>query len=112
MPYCKKCGAELPEFAMFCSKCGIKYPVSSDADDEAPTEEATSNIKAPAVATEKQTKTAPNIAGWFKTNAMSLYVILGVISVVLLQLSENVISLSTGFSVTLSVFAIICSVAF
>jgi len=32
LPYCKKCGAELPENANFCTKCGT--PVTEQARKE------------------------------------------------------------------------------
>ncbi|MCH5153730.1 MAG: zinc ribbon domain-containing protein [Clostridiales bacterium] len=115
MPYCKKCGAELPEYAVFCSKCGVKYPVSAAPDDDIPAEpvqEAYEQSEAPVTPTEKQPKSTLNVTGWFKNYAMALYVILGVVTVALIQLSGSVVTLSTGFSITLAVFAIICSIAF
>ena len=121
MPYCKKCGAELPEYAVFCSKCGVKYPVSADpVEDVYESDTPVAPVQTPeqplpqqsSTPTEKQPKSTPNVAGWFKNNAMVLYVILGVVAVALIQLSGNVVTLSTGFSITLAVFAIMCSLAF
>lgn len=117
MPYCKKCGAELPEYAVFCSKCGVKYPVSAVPSDEedvsvAPVEQKKSDAAPVIPSEEKPKKSGQSAAGWFKNNSMTLYVILGVITLALIQLSGNMLTLSIGFGITLAVFAIICSIAF
>ena len=125
MPYCKKCGAELPEYAVFCSKCGVKYPVSAAPEDEItetsqvqntqpvqPTAPQTTPPPQTAAVQTENNKPSVNVSGWFKNNAMSLYVILGIVTIALIQLSSTVISLSPGLSITFAVFAIICSVFF
>ncbi|MCH5155173.1 MAG: zinc-ribbon domain-containing protein [Clostridiales bacterium] len=143
MPYCKKCGAELPEFAVFCSKCGVKYPVSAAPEDEPEvqqTQESTVTAtsapqqpmqptaaekpaqqqpKQPAAPTPAPTqngtqkpKSSGNFKGWFKNNYLPLYVILGVVSVLLLDLTSTVANNTFGLGVTFGIFAILTSIAF
>lgn len=129
MPYCKKCGAELPEYAVFCTKCGLKYPVSGADDDDnystqpqprqtvaeqkpieqSPAPEQQSN------ASLQQSETPTNTGAqseWFKNNSLALYIILGVVSYVLLQFSSQIAFSEFGLGVVLGVFAIMCAIAF
>ncbi|MDE6200957.1 MAG: zinc ribbon domain-containing protein [Clostridiales bacterium] len=132
MPYCKKCGAELPEYAVFCSKCGLKYPVSGAVDDgdytappqpiqtvEEQTQIEQNNEPAPAPATQpaapltQSEKPTPVVnSEWFKNNSMALYIILGVVAIVLQQFCSQIAFYSFGFGVVLGVFGILCAVAF
>ncbi|MDE5593865.1 MAG: zinc ribbon domain-containing protein [Clostridiales bacterium] len=128
MPYCKKCGTELPEYAVFCTKCGLKYPVSGMADDgysassqpqqtvdeqksiEQSTAAEQQNV-APIQQSETSTPTGTQ-SEWFKNNSMVLFIILGVVSYVLLQFCSQIAVSAFGFGVVLGVFAILCSIAF
>lgn len=127
MPYCKNCGAELPEYAVFCTKCGLKYPVSGATTEDyaTPQPEQTEAEQKPIVqntASEQQNNApiqqsaTPANSGtqseWFKNNFMTLYIILGVVSYVLLQFSSQIAFSSFGFGVVLGVFAIMCAIAF
>ncbi|MDE7107746.1 MAG: zinc ribbon domain-containing protein [Clostridiales bacterium] len=129
MPYCKKCGAELPEYAVFCTKCGLKYPVSGATDDdnysEPPQPQQTVAEQKPVVqnTAPEQQNSAPIQQGatptstgtqseWFKNNSMALFIILGVVSYVLLQFCSQIAFSAFEFGVVLGVFAILCAIAF
>ena len=126
MPYCKKCGAELPEYAVFCTKCGLKYPVSgADDDDYSVSEQPQQTIaeqkpiaqnvepapQNPAPIQQSKTPTGTQ-SEWFKNNSMALYIILGIVSYVLLQFCSQIAIAAFGFGVVLGVFAILCAIAF
>lgn len=117
MHYCKKCGATLPEYALFCPKCGVESPISSDkeCDESAQIKQESTALTQSSNQSENKGRSAKNplsIIAWIKDNFMPLYVILGVVSIVLLQFS-TMTSLSVfGFAVTLGVFAILCALAF
>lgn len=125
MPYCKKCGAELPEYAVFCTKCGLKYPVSGGTTEDyaTPQPEQTVTEQKPVVQNRvpEQQNPAPiqhgamNSTGtqsnWFNNNSMTLFIILGVVSYVLLQFCTAVVN-TFGFCVTLGIFAILCAMGF
>lgn len=128
MPYCKKCGAELPEYAVFCTKCGLKYPVSGATDDDNYAEQQPQQTvaeKKPVVqntAPEQQnsapiqpSSTQPNTGAqseWFKNNSMALFIILGIVSYVLLQLCSQIAFSAFAFGVVLGVFSLLCAIAF
>lgn len=125
MPYCKKCGAELPEYAVFCSKCGVSDPlsrVSKPVESDTP-KQTTQNVEQekstlpqsaeqPVSNNSGKEKKPLDIIAWIKDNFMPLYVILGVTSIVLLQFSTMIALSVFGFGVALGVLAIICAVAF
>lgn len=126
MPYCKRCGAELPEYAVFCSKCGLKYPVSGAVDDgdyTAPSQpmqivseqqpmEQNSALQPAAPVTQSEKPATSANSDWFKNHSMTLYIILGVVSIVLLQFCTQVAYSSFGFGVALGVFAILCAISY
>lgn len=116
MVYCRKCGAEQPKDYIFCTKCGAKLDEPSDeikehkaaVQYEQPAENDVKPAEASPVASANQTKPID----WLKTNFIPLYVILGVVSIVLLQFSTMIAFSALGFGVTLGVFAILCAIAF
>lgn len=132
MPYCKKCGAELPEYAMFCSKCGVENPLSlgEKAYEDEPKDQVSQPIEQTPQPITQENTTLPQAAeqpkdsnngeakkplgvvAWIKENFLPLYVILGVVSIVLLQFSTMTSLSAFGFGVTLGVFAILCALAF
>lgn len=122
MAYCKNCGAELPDNAVFCSKCGIQDPVRAAYDakeSSAPAQEVTQQNNAPVpqtnATTEKTTTglSKPANMTWFKNNFMWLYVIIGVASYMLLQLGTVMIACGAlGFGVMLCVLSIMAAIAF
>jgi uncharacterized RDD family membrane protein YckC len=68
MPYCKKCGAELPEGASYCPKCGAAVTMQ----------------EVPAVTT-MPTATAPKLASWGERFVAWLIdvVIIGIVEVII-----------------------------
>lgn len=126
MAFCTKCGAELLDNAMFCTKCGARVdkvenyaPVQNDyiAPTQQPqpiSDNQDSQISAPAPAESdgKKAKKQINISGVISNNFMPLYVILGVVSIVLLQFATLMSLSAFGFAVALVVFAILCAIAF
>ncbi len=126
MPYCKKCGEELPEYAVFCTKCGLKYPVSGapTEDHAAPSPQQTDVEQQPIVqnGSPEQQNPAPiqqgdtNTTGtqspWFRNNSMALFIILGIVAYVLLQFSTVMVFKVYALGVLLGVFAILTAIAF
>lgn len=122
MAYCKNCGAELPEHAVFCSKCGIQNPVSAATEikeSSVPEQTVTKTDKAPVPQTNATTEKTTTGSGkpanmtWFKNNFMWLYVIIGVASYLLLQLGTVMIACGAlGFGVMLCVLSIMAAIAF
>lgn len=125
MAYCKYCGAELPDIANFCTKCGAQNPIEKNAQVNVNSVQTQPVQPAPAQPAPAQPQnkvqpadSAPTTkklvldATWFKENFMALFVILGVVSVVLLQFATMIAFSTFGFGVFLGVLAIICSIAF
>lgn len=124
MPYCKKCGAELPEYAVFCTQCGLKYPTTDEATEgPAPQSQQTATEQKLAEQNSApEQKPAPMQQGnnnstgaqsaWFKNNSMALFIILGVVAYVLLQFSTVMVFMLYGLGVMLGVFAILTAIAF
>lgn len=125
MIYCKKCGAVVPERALFCPKCGVEDPLSraqNNEENEAleqaiqPAEQENTNLPQSAQQPESvnsgKEKKPLGITAWVKENFMPLFVILGVVSIVLLQFSTIIALSAFVFAVTLGVFAILCALAF
>ena len=137
MAYCKQCGANIPEYAKFCPKCGMANPVEAvqPASDEptvkpvVPQSEATPPVQQPVPAPQysdnsvppqqqpviqqqaSQQPPKPLDFTWFNSHFMLLFVIVGVAAYALSQLAAVYISISTGFGIVLGVFAILLAAA-
>lgn len=118
MHYCKKCGAVLPEHALFCPKCGVESPLSrgdeydqNEALDQENTALTQSAEQSDSSSSGKSIKLS-GVTAWINENFMPLFVILGVVSYVLLQFSTIMALFVYGLGVTLAVLAIICALAF
>ncbi|MDE6028988.1 MAG: zinc-ribbon domain-containing protein [Clostridiales bacterium] len=115
MPYCKKCGEELPEYAVFCTKCGLKYPVSEASNDGGYADRPQSQ-QTVVERNEVEQSVTPTHNGaqseWFKNNSLALYIILGVVAYVLLQFCSQIAFSVFGLGVVLGIFAILCAIAF
>ncbi len=137
MAYCKQCGANIPEYAKFCPKCGMANPVEAvqQASDEptvkpvVPQSEATPPVQQPArepqysdnsvppqqqpVIQQQASQQPPKPLDftWFNSHFMLLFVIVGVVAYALSQLAAVYISISTGFGIVLGVFAILFAAA-
>lgn len=115
MIYCKKCGSEQPDDSAFCTSCGENLKQTIDViKEQTPTvvvDEQVNNAE-----TTKKNASEPqksfDALNWLKSNFMPLYVILGVVSIVLLQFATMTSLSAFGFAVTLAVFAILCSIVF
>ncbi len=67
MAYCKQCGANIPEYAKFCPKCGMANPVEAvqPASDEptvkpvVPQSEATPPVQQPVPAPQYSDNSVP-----------------------------------------------------
>lgn len=133
MVYCSKCGAELPDNAMFCSKCVEKVKRNSTQTEETPavrpsatestapaeaqqpvqnTVTAPAPVPAPAEQTQAKEKKPIDISGMVNRNFLPLYVILGVVSLVLLEFSKLTAFNVFGLGVTFAIVAILCALAF
>jgi uncharacterized RDD family membrane protein YckC len=90
MPYCKKCGTELPEGAKYCPVCGT--PVAAEAVPAAPVTQATP---------EPQVASGVKLAFWgerfvaWLIDAVIVTVVMGIISVII-----GLLSFFSGFSFT------------
>ena len=100
MKYCVKCGQQLPDQALFCSKCGAKQPEM----EQTPVEEE----KAEAVVVENQTETTQkpktDLSAFMKVKTFTLW---GIFPIVLL-----IINLIFGALGTLKIFSLIPNLIF
>ncbi|MCM1367318.1 MAG: zinc ribbon domain-containing protein [Roseburia sp.] len=105
MNYCTKCGNPIPENAKFCSKCGA--PVSGG-------QSSAENVSAPSVVEEKPPKEPKKPVDFTKFNKIfwMLFVVSGVCAYLLSEAAVAYTSVSTGFTITLGVLAIIAAICF
>lgn len=120
---CPKCGAEMPEHANFCTKCGEKLgvaPTEQKPVEQAPVVEQTQQpvVKAnpPAVTEQQRPKQssfdAKKANDFLTERFMPMYVITGVLAYVLTQLSALFVLLVSWLSTLLGIFSILCAVLF
>lgn len=107
MTYCTKCGNVVPDNARFCSKCGT--PVS--AEQAAPADSA---VAQPQPVAEKAPKEPKKPVDFTKFNKIfwMLYIITGVCSYLLVEVTAAYVGVSNGFAITLGVLALITVAAF
>lgn len=118
MPFCKKCGNQIPDEAKFCSKCGTSQNASKPSARKAPakkdSEEIASETAVEGIERDPAQKREQSAADYdfIVRNYAIVYTVLGLMSYVLMTLGATYIGLSQTFGVILCVFAIIAAVAF
>lgn len=106
--YCRNCGAEIPENAKFCSKCGTSIEHANVGVDNSQAREPSAQS---VPATEKPPK-KPIDFGKFNKYFWLIYITLGVSGYLLIELASAYTTVSTGFAIALGVISILVAIAF
>ena len=113
---CPKCGAEMPEHANFCTKCGEKLgkaPAEQKSIEKI--EQPTVNSQPPATAEQQPKKSSfdvKKVNGFLAERFMPTYVIVGVITLVLMEFSALFVFSTYWLGIVFGVFAILFAFAF
>lgn len=111
MAHCKNCGSEIQSHVKFCPKCGIADPLGTIETENESGIRSQTDVAPPTEAVQQPVHTQqykPLDFTWFDNNFIILFVIFGAVSYILTELCGAYIMLSTGFGITLGVFAIFC----
>ena len=115
---CPKCGAEMPEHANFCTKCGEKLgkALAEQKPVEQTEQQPTVNSQPPAMAEQQHPKQSAfdvkKVNGFLAERFMPTFVIMGVIAWVLKELSALFIFSTYWLGIVLGVFSILFAFVF
>ncbi len=114
---CPKCGADMPEHANFCTKCGEKLgKAPAEQEPVEQPEQQTVNSQPPALAEQQQPKQSSfdvkKVNGFLAERFMPTFVIVGVMVWALKELSVLFIYSTYWLGIVLGVFAILFAFVF
>ncbi|MCH5162559.1 MAG: zinc-ribbon domain-containing protein [Clostridiales bacterium] len=100
MNKCEKCGIQVPDGAKFCPKCGAPIAQKIETPAVEPTQqESTNTVK-------------KSTGGFLNKYFWVLFVSVGLLAYLLMEVAGMYLGVSSGFAITLGVFALIFGVCF